>query len=102
MFFETFPCGCLTLDFALGGGLPQGRIVEINGPESSGKSTLALHMIPEVQVLCFSYYCCSWKLVYYILQHAEIWRKNQEESQHIRSTGISSKITWFALARRDM
>ncbi|KAI3961932.1 hypothetical protein MKW92_044325 [Papaver armeniacum] len=48
---ETFPSGCLTLDFALGGGLPKGRIVEIYGPESSGKTTLALHAIAEVQKL---------------------------------------------------
>eukprot|EP00268_Persea_americana_P050574 TRINITY_DN5508_c0_g1_i3.p1 TRINITY_DN5508_c0_g1~~TRINITY_DN5508_c0_g1_i3.p1 ORF type:complete len:277 (+),score=48.88 TRINITY_DN5508_c0_g1_i3:352-1182(+) len=48
---ETFPSGCLTLDFALGGGLPRGRIVEIYGPESSGKTTLALHAIAEVQNL---------------------------------------------------
>lgn len=48
---ETFPSGCLTLDIALGGGLPKGRIVEIFGPESSGKTTLALHAIAEVQKL---------------------------------------------------
>lgn len=48
---ETFPSGCLTLDFALGGGLPKGRIVEVYGPESSGKTTLALHAIAEVQKL---------------------------------------------------
>nr|XP_011469340.1 PREDICTED: DNA repair protein recA homolog 1, chloroplastic isoform X2 [Fragaria vesca subsp. vesca] len=48
---ETFPSGCLTLDLALGGGLPKGRIVEIFGPESSGKTTLALHAIAEVQRL---------------------------------------------------
>ncbi|GMN54512.1 hypothetical protein TIFTF001_023631 [Ficus carica] len=48
---ETFPSGCLTLDLALGGGLPRGRIVEIFGPESSGKTTLALHAIAEVQKL---------------------------------------------------
>ncbi|KAE8124572.1 hypothetical protein FH972_019440 [Carpinus fangiana] len=48
---ETFPSGCMTLDFALGGGLPKGRIVEIFGPESSGKTTLALHAIAEVQKL---------------------------------------------------
>ncbi|KAG5598087.1 hypothetical protein H5410_039319 [Solanum commersonii] len=48
---ETFPSGCLTLDFALGGGIPKGRIVEIYGPESSGKTTLALHAIAEVQKL---------------------------------------------------
>ncbi|PHU13255.1 Protein RecA [Capsicum chinense] len=54
---ETFPSGCLTLDFALGGGLPKGRIVEIYGPESSGKTTLALHAIAEVQVQCVLVYC---------------------------------------------
>ncbi|KAK9155221.1 hypothetical protein Sjap_002701 [Stephania japonica] len=48
---ETFPSGCLTLDLALGGGLPKGRIVEVFGPESSGKTTLALHAIAEVQRL---------------------------------------------------
>ncbi|CAM6091138.1 unnamed protein product [Calypogeia fissa] len=45
----TFPSGCLTLDYALGGGLPRGRIVEIYGPESSGKTTLALHAIASIQ-----------------------------------------------------
>uniref|UniRef100_A0A453LQU1 RecA family profile 2 domain-containing protein n=4 Tax=Aegilops tauschii subsp. strangulata TaxID=200361 RepID=A0A453LQU1_AEGTS len=48
---ETFPSGCLTLDFALGGGLPKGRVVEVYGPESSGKTTLALHAIAEIQKL---------------------------------------------------
>lgn len=46
---ETFSTGALTLDRALGGGLPRGRIVEIYGPESSGKTTLAMHAIAEVQ-----------------------------------------------------
>jgi recombination protein RecA len=46
---ETFSTGALTLDLALGGGLPQGRVIEIYGPESSGKTTLALHAIAEVQ-----------------------------------------------------
>lgn len=46
---ETFPSGSLTLDLALGGGLPKGRVIEIYGPESSGKTTLALHAIAEVQ-----------------------------------------------------
>jgi recombination protein RecA len=46
---ETIPTGSLSLDLALGGGLPQGRIIEIYGPESSGKTTLALHAVAEVQ-----------------------------------------------------
>ena len=46
---ETVSSGALTLDLALGGGLPKGRIIEIYGPESSGKTTLALHAIAEVQ-----------------------------------------------------
>ncbi len=50
MNIETVPTGALSLDVALGiGGLPKGRIVEIYGPESSGKTTVALHMIAEVQ-----------------------------------------------------
>jgi recombination protein RecA len=46
---ETISTGALTLDLALGGGFPKGRIVEIYGPESSGKTTLALHALAEVQ-----------------------------------------------------
>ncbi len=46
---ETIPSGALTLDLAMGGGYPKGRIIEIYGPESSGKTTLALHAIAEVQ-----------------------------------------------------
>jgi recombination protein RecA len=46
---EKFSSGSLTLDIALGGGIPKGRIVEIFGPESSGKTTLALHAIAEAQ-----------------------------------------------------
>ena len=47
---EVIPTGCLTLDLALGiGGMPRGRIIEIYGPESSGKTTVALHAIAEAQ-----------------------------------------------------
>ncbi|MEB3225597.1 MAG: recombinase RecA [Synechococcus sp.] len=46
---ETIPSGALTLDQAMGGGFPRGRIIEIYGPESSGKTTVALHAIAEVQ-----------------------------------------------------
>ncbi|MCA1903998.1 MAG: recombinase RecA, partial [Cyanobacteria bacterium KgW148] len=49
MVVETIPSGAMTLDLALGGGYPKGRIVEIYGPESSGKTTLVLHAIAEVQ-----------------------------------------------------
>jgi len=47
---DAVPTGCLSLDLALGiGGLPKGRIIEVYGPESSGKTTLALHIIAEAQ-----------------------------------------------------
>ena len=47
---ESISTGCLSLDMALGvGGVPKGRVVEIFGPESSGKTTLALHIIAECQ-----------------------------------------------------
>src|SRR5580692_10636126 len=50
MTIESIPTGALALDLALGiGGLPRGRVVEIYGPESSGKSTLALHVVAEAQ-----------------------------------------------------
>jgi recombination protein RecA len=46
---DCFPSGSISLDIALGGGIPKGRVVEIYGPESSGKTTLTLHAIAEVQ-----------------------------------------------------
>ncbi|MDF2611883.1 MAG: recA, partial [Lachnospiraceae bacterium] len=50
MNIETVPTGSISLDIALGlGGVPKGRIVEVYGPESSGKTTVALHMVSEVQ-----------------------------------------------------
>lgn len=52
MGIEVIPSGCLALDIALGiGGMPRGRIVEVYGPESSGKTTVALHAIAEAQKL---------------------------------------------------
>ena len=49
MVVETIPTGSISLDLALGGGVPKGRIIEIYGPESSGKTTLSLHILAEAQ-----------------------------------------------------
>ncbi|HRW78831.1 MAG TPA: ATPase domain-containing protein, partial [Candidatus Sabulitectum sp.] len=47
---DTFPTGSISLDLALGvGGVPRGRVIEVFGPESSGKTTLALHMLANAQ-----------------------------------------------------
>jgi recombination protein RecA len=46
---ETIPTGCMSLDIAIGGGIPRGRIIEIFGPESSGKTTLTLHIVAQAQ-----------------------------------------------------
>lgn len=46
---ETIPTGSLSLDIALGGGIPKGRVIEIYGPEASGKTTVCLHAVAEVQ-----------------------------------------------------
>jgi recombination protein RecA len=46
---ETIPTGSISLDLALGGGIPKGRVIEIYGPESSGKTTVCLHAVAEVQ-----------------------------------------------------
>jgi len=46
---ETTPTGSISLDLALGGGIPKGRIIEIYGPEASGKTTLAMHIMAEIQ-----------------------------------------------------
>jgi len=54
---EVIPTGSITLDLALGvNGFPKGRIIEIYGPESSGKTTLAIHAIAECQKK--RWYCC--------------------------------------------
>ncbi len=49
MVVETVPSGCISLDLALGGGFPRGRIIEVFGPEASGKTTIAQHVVAQVQ-----------------------------------------------------
>lgn len=53
----TFPSGSVTLDMAMGGGYPRGRVIEIYGPESSGKTTLALHAVAEIQKIGGLFMC---------------------------------------------
>ena len=64
MNIETVPTGALSLDIALGlGGVPRGRIIEVYGPESSGKTTVALHMVAEVQKLSLIHISSCWAAV---------------------------------------
>ena len=67
MIVETTSSGAITLDIALGGGFPKGRVVEIYGPEASGKTTLALHAIAEVQKTGGKYLIDSNMLIRYNL-----------------------------------
>lgn len=74
---DCIPSGCLTLDLALGGGWARGRVVEVYGPEASGKTTLALHagqhltsglLVLHLQLACATWQCrhaicacqCAW------------------------------------------
>ena len=55
---DVVPTGCLSLDIALGvGGVPRGRIIEIFGPEASGKTTLAQHIVAEVKSWRYRRFC---------------------------------------------
>ena len=61
---EAIPTGALSLDIALGiGGIPKGRIIEIFGPESSGKTTLALHMIAECTDHVTAHALITWLII---------------------------------------
>lgn len=69
------PSGCLSLDVALGGGWPRGRIVEVFGPESSGKTTLALHAIAEVSAAIPALLCLA-------VAGASAFSGKQDQQQH--------------------
>ena len=88
---ETVPSGALTLDMALGGGLPKGRIVEIYGPESSGKTTLAIHAIAEAQKKGG---ICAWLLpnpCRRSMQRCSPWRPGNRRNWTRRSARLPSK-----------
>ena len=79
---DYIPTGSLSLDVALGiGGLPKGRIVEIYGPESSGKTTLALHVVAEAQK-------CGGEVAFIDAEHAFVKRRLERirEQVHLGRT----------------
>ena len=79
---ESIPTGSLSLDLALGiGGLPKGRIIEVYGPESSGKTTLALHVVAEAQK-------CGGEVAFIDAEHAFVKRRLERirEQVHLGRT----------------